>query len=146
MHCVFHRPGFKSLLHSCGTEVIAQGTGVIHTNWSDFDVCFQSKQAPLEGFHQHSAFICRQASVCQRAQLPLWIISSVPTHRRGLSESVIEFPWNINKTDFLFITSQCEDTSAAHAQLYEQSWRDFPEFTEGRRMCESAGKGQTGVV
>lgn len=93
-------PGSNFCCIAVALRLTAQGPGVVHTNWSDFDACFQNKQSPLEGFHQHGGFICRQESFCQWTWLPLWIVCSIPTHWRGLSEPVIWFSLNKNTQTF----------------------------------------------
>ncbi len=91
MYCVLHRPEFKPLVHSCGTEVTAQGTGIIHTNWSVFDTCFQSKHCSLGSFPWHGTLDCSKESAFCRARSPP-IISSLASHRSSLTESIIELP------------------------------------------------------
>jgi len=71
MHCMLHRPEFKPLVHNCGTEVREWGTGIIHTNWSVFDACFQCKQSSLRSFHWHGTLDCSKESACWTPPPPL---------------------------------------------------------------------------
>lgn len=86
IHCMLHSPEFKPLVHNCCTEVRAWGTGIIHTNWSIFDACFQCKQSSLKSFHWHGTLDYSKKSACWNPSLQK-MISLLAPYQRRLSES-----------------------------------------------------------
>lgn len=134
MHCVLPRPEFKPFLHSCGAEVWVHCTGVIHTNWSVFDTCFQSKHASLWSFHQQGTFYCSKGVANCRGHSSR-IISSLPSHHRVL--------WSL-------WTRRHSRSARAKMQVAsewggKQSSGDFPVFTARMPRTELRGFCETGL-
>lgn len=142
MHCVLHRPKFKPLVHSCGAEVRAQSTGIIHTNWSDFDACFQSKQSSLGSFHWHGTLDCREESACCRA--------CFPPNDLLISLTQLESLRSCKHVAFHVAFSQLEQRRKCCFWMVRQAeFRGLPrvhsEHKSKRGVCENATKRESGV-
>ncbi len=104
MHCVLYRPEFKPLVHSCGAEVTAQSTGIIHTNWLSLIHVFKANIA------RSGAFLDMAHWLQQRVVL---LHSSVPSNYLLISLTTEIADWVHHRASLVVNTQSSVSRSAS---------------------------------